>query len=198
MCSPISPQEDRNAAASRAARAQLKLGDEGVLFQKEERETELGSSSSLCHSFSDRFSSSPPVLGPSTTSPLRRTCDTNSVAFLGFFTANQITLLLCQLWVRVQISQICFATCNQSICSPASRGSWLMFSPYLLFLEDLFIVKETFHSYFSREEFSRGVVIKYVCSAILNNSCFTSTDFQLGSKVTGIWFQSFFGHLFIL
>lgn len=54
----------RNVIANWVARAQLKLGDEGVLFQKEAREIGSEDSSFLCHRLLDRFSISLPVLGP--------------------------------------------------------------------------------------------------------------------------------------
>lgn len=91
-CSHISLQGRlRDVTASWAARAQLTLGDEGVLWQKEER-LDL-ERATLCHGFSNRSSCSPPVLGPTTTSPSRRTYGTNYVAFLGFCSANQIVFL---------------------------------------------------------------------------------------------------------
>lgn len=160
----------------------------GVLFQKEERKTGLGIVPPSATAAQTDFQAVLLYLAPPPLPPLEEPVTPILWLSRGFALLIKSLFHFASSGSRVQISQICFAICNQSICSPASRGSWLMSSPYLLFLEDLFIVKEIFHSYFSGEEFGRGVVIKYVCSAILNNSCFTNADFQLGSKVTGIWF----------
>lgn len=102
----------------------------------------------------------PPVLGP--LPPLH----TDSVAFLGFCSANQITFLTFP--TLGQGSDSFNLLCHLQLMDLLSSLQSFMAVVFLLTFFSLKIysfIKETFHSYFNDLGFWEQVMIKYVCLA---------------------------------
>lgn len=155
-----------------------KTGWWGGSIPKEERVIGFGDIA-FSASLSNRFSSSHPVLGPTTTSPYRRTCDTDSVAFLGFYSANQITFLTFP--TLGQGSDSSNLLCPLQLMDLLSSLQSFMAVVVLLLisfsLKIYSLLKKPFTLILMSRDFWREWWLNMCAWPVLNNSNFTNCDF---------------------
>lgn len=142
-----------------AAHAQLKLGDEGVLFQKEARK--IGSGERSFNTYQTDFSISAPVLGPPPRLlPEHLTPMGGFIRVLQCYTGCFFNFPNSGPGFRLLESASAFVKSPSVLQHPKFHGCCLLLISFSLKMYSLF--NKTFYSYFSGV--GGRMVVKYVCS----------------------------------